>query len=339
MKKKKIITLIIITYLIITIIDKLYFNIPTIIYLPLGLLTLFLFIIEFKNSKTKTSIKEKRKDIIITTTITLIILLTYLNPILIYNNYQLVKNIKNQLNNEKININNLIPFDYDKTYIIGPDTSKEQIEKDIGIKSHHIKYNETYDFIQEIIVVKNNKVIASTFISQELTNFNIEPLAKDNYLTPKDNTYFYIHKDKEYNNIYLIETYIKKTEYFYDITYTIPSIWWKEDIDEDDRIYYYLDIEENINHLIIEKKENKFNLKEYKKSLKKEKLNIVDSNETTINNYQAYTFKIIIDENYIEERTIILINNETYIFKLYTHKSQYNEYHQELNKLFESIKI
>ena len=65
----------------------------------------------------------------------------------------------------------------------------------------------------------------------------------------------------------------------------------------------------------------------------------MDSNETTINNYQAYTFKIIIDENYIEERTIILINNETYIFKLYTHKSQYNEYHQELNKLFESIKI
>ena len=81
----------------------------------------------------------------------------YINPLFMYRNYKLTSNLEDICTKERITNESLVPFNYDKLYIIYPYTSKEDIEKEIGIKSRYVNENMN-DSHQTLIVTKNNKV-------------------------------------------------------------------------------------------------------------------------------------------------------------------------------------
>ena len=69
-------------------------------------------------------------------------ILVYINPLFIYRNYKLINHIESISHKETITKEDLIPFDYDKLYVVYPYTSKKDIEKDLKIKSRYIKLVE-----------------------------------------------------------------------------------------------------------------------------------------------------------------------------------------------------
>ena len=321
----------ILIFFIMTAIDKFYFKIPTFIYIPIGILSIILIIIGFTKDKRKTSSKKQIKIIITATFITILLVVIYLNPYIVYNNYKLTTHIKEELNNKEIT--NLIPFDYDKAYIIHPYTSKEDIEKEIGITSRFIKDNEVNDNIQEIIVIKNNQVIASTFISLNNNKFSIQTLAEDNVIENNNSTYFYVTKEGDYS--YLIEFPYTKEETYNNISFTIPGIWCREDNEESSRMYY-LDIEENIDYMTISKVED-FSYKKYKKTIK-DKLSIEkDISTKYFTNIKYLELDKDNDKNEIEY--IISINEETYIFSLSTQNKNKESHQESLLNVINSIQI
>lgn len=320
----------ILIFFIMTAIDKFYFRIPTFIYISIGILSIILIIIGFVKDKRKISSKKKIKTIIITTIITILLVVIYLNPYIVYNNYQLITYIKENLNNEEIT--NLIPFDYDKAYIIYPYTSKEDIEKEIGISSRFIKGNEVNDNIQEIIIIKNNQVIATTFISLNNNKFSIKTLSEDNVIENNNSTYFFIKKEGDYS--YLIETPYIKEETYNNIKFTVPGIWSKED-EENSRIYH-LDIEENIDYMSIIKIDD-FSYKKYKKTIKDE-LSI--EKEISTKNFSNIKYlELDKDNDKTEIQYIISFNEETYIFLLSVQNKNKASYQETLLNVINSIQI
>lgn len=326
MKNKTILSGIgIIIFFILTAIDKFFLSIPDILYITIGLISITLIIIGFLSDKRKIPSKKRNKNILIALIITIIISIIYINPLYVYRNIKVKQNFENIVKKEKINSKELIPFKYDKAYIIMPYTDKESIEKQLNIKSRYIKDNSINDNTKELIIIKNNQVISSTYISSKI---NISPISDDNSITNKEDTYYYIYKEN--NNYNLIETPNNKKETYHNISFTIPGIWNREDI-EGERMYY-LDIIDDTSNLTITKVED-FNYKKYKKNNKYEK-----EQELTINNRVVNYLEITKDNNHKEIEYIVTINKETYIFKLYTNNKLLTKYQNELKEVINTIK-
>ena len=332
MKDKSILSSIgIIIFFILTAIDKIIIKLPDIIYVIVGLLSIILIIIGFLKDNRKIKKSKKIKTILIATLITIILTIIYINPILIYNNLKFTNHLKRQLNNKIIT--NISPFEYDKICIIYPYTSKEEISKIIGLKSRYITDNNVNDNITQIIIIKDKKIIAQLQTpSRKLNSISIDTTSDNNCLTNKKDSYLYnVKVDNKINN--LIEIPLKKEENYNSITFTIPGLWWKED-SEGER-FYYLDIEENINNLLVSKI-NDFNYQKYKKNIKD---SIIEEKKETINNNQTYYLVTKKDSNFKEIEYIITIKEETYSFKLYTSNETFTEHNKELQKTIESIKL
>ena len=179
--------------------------------------------------------------------------------------------------------------------------------------------------IKHIIIIKNNKVISSIFIP---VNINIQAISDDNSITIKKDTYYYVYKNN--NDYNLIETPISKEETYYDITYTIPGLWWEED-DEEPGKFYYLDINDNIENLTIKTLDN------FKESKYLKNLEVLETENLTNQFYEIFYYKIKKENNYVEQR-IILKDEKTYEFILYSKESNSVLYKNKLLDIIESIK-
>lgn len=313
----------IILFFILTAIDKFIIELHPALYIIIGLTSITLIIVGSLHDKKKQPTKKKIKTIIIATLITLLLTIIYINPVLIYNNYKINNYLKEQIKKDKID--EIINIDYDKAYVFYPYTSKEDIEKELGIKSRFIKDNNINDNTKELIVIKDNKVIASLFIP---TNINIQVMSQDNSISKNKETYFYIHKvDNDYN---LLETPNYKEETYYNIEYKIPGIWYKEDNEDVSRMYY-LGID-NLDYILVDIIDN-FNYKKYKKNIE----DISSEKEKIINKNKLSIIEIKKDNLY-EVHYILSINEETYIFKLYTTNNTYNKNTKDLENVLKSIK-
>ena len=222
----------------------------------------------------------KKQIIIITIILLLLIISIYLiNPLLIIRNNKVINNFDELQTKEYITRKDLIPFDYDKIYIQNPYTSKKDIEKEIGIKSRLIKENNN-DNHYNLLIIKNNKIISNPSIS---TNISIQLFDKE-----EDNTRIKVLKTEE--GYSFIEQYITYEDTFYDIKFTLPGSYWRED-NEDIRMYY-LDIDSG-DYLTIERKD-KINKKNYKEI--ENKIFFKEDKETTeytiTKNKKYYIFKI-----------------------------------------------
>ena len=206
-----------------------------------------------------------------------------------------------------------------------PYNSKEAIEKELGLKSRYIKDNNINDNTKELIIIKNNKVISSIFIP---VNINIQAISDDNSITIKKDTYYYVYKNN--NDYNLIETPISKEETYYDITYTIPGLWWEED-DEEPGKFYYLDINDDIENLTIKTLDN------FKESKYLKNLEVLETENLTNQFYEIFYYKIKKENNYVEQR-IILKDEKTYEFILYSKESNSVLYKNKLLDIIESIK-
>ena len=222
-----------------------------------------------------------KKKIIIVALITLLLLISIylINPLLIIRNNKVINNLEKLQTKEYITRKDLIPFDYDKIYIQNPYTSKKDIEKEIGIKSRLIKENNN-DNHYNLLIIKNNKIISNPSIS---TNTSIQLFDKE-----EDNTRIKVLKTEE--GYSFIEQYISYEDTFYDIKFTLPGSYWRED-NEDIRMYY-LDIDSG-DYLTIERKD-KINKKDYQ--LVKDNIFFKEDKETTeytiTKNKKYYIFKI-----------------------------------------------
>ena len=222
----------------------------------------------------------KKQIIIITIILLLLIISIYLiNPLLIIRNNKVINNFDELQTKEYITRKDLIPFDYDKIYIQNPYTSKKDIEKEIGIKSRIIKENNN-DNHYNLLIIKNNKVISNPSIT---TNISIQLFDKE-----EKNTRIRVLKTEE--GYSFIEQYITYEDTFYDIKFTLPGSYWRED-NEDIRMYY-LDIDSG-DYLTIERKD-KINKKDYQ--LVKDNIFFKEDKETTeytiTKNKKYYIFKI-----------------------------------------------
>lgn len=240
----------------------------------------------------------KKKIIIILAIVILLIIINLINPLLIIRNKKVINHLDSLQSKEYITRKDLIPFDYDKIHIIYPYTPKEFTESEIGIKSIHIKENNN-DNYYDLLIIKNNKIISNPSISR---NISIQLFEKE-----EDNTRIKVLKTEE--GYSFIEQYISYEDTFYDITFTLPGSYWKED-NEDIRMYY-LDID-NDDYLTIERK-NKISKKEYQE---------------------------IEDNIYLKEENdcieyITYIKDKYYKFKTYTSDKNSKK---ELYKIIKSIK-
>lgn len=329
MKDKSILSSIgIILFFILTAIDKFILELPDIIYILVGIISIALIIIGFLCDKKKQPTKKKIKTILLAFLITFLLTLVYINPFYLYRNYQVIKHIENITNKEQIEIKELIPFDFDRIYVAYPYTAKEQIEKDIKIKSRYIKDNNVNDDYQEIIIIKDNKVISSFLVSLSNDNFTIQPMSS-NIIENKNDHIFSIYKDgKKYH----FNEYPKNQEMSYrNITFTMLGTWYEED-NEDDYKFYYLDDPGNNDYMTL-KELSKFKEKEYKKDL-----DIIEEKNLTNQYYEIFYYKVKIDETHIEQR-IIIKGDSIYEFSLSSEKERAPKYYKELLNIIDSINI
>ena len=108
------------------------------------------------------SILKKKKTIISVVTISLIMALTYMiigNPIVIINNQKLQREVT-EVNSDYVELNEIVPFEWDTVYTFEPYTSKEQIEDIIGFKSNSIQETVSEGMVQ-LLFVKDKKVVSS----------------------------------------------------------------------------------------------------------------------------------------------------------------------------------
>ena len=108
--------------------------------------------------------KRKTKiAIIILTCITLVGVAGYMiigNPAVFINNNKLGNSIQS-IDNPTIQLNNVIPFEWDVFYTFGPYLGKEAIEEIIGFQSADIKENNINEGMEHLLFVKDDKVVAS----------------------------------------------------------------------------------------------------------------------------------------------------------------------------------
>lgn len=89
-------------------------------------------------------------------------ILTYIiigNPVVFVNNQKLKKAVVT-ITSTSVELNKLVPFEWDELYTFDPYTSKGEIEKTIGFKSNSIKESVSEGMVQ-LLFIKDEKVVCS----------------------------------------------------------------------------------------------------------------------------------------------------------------------------------
>jgi len=96
----------------------------------------------------------------------IVILIIILSFICWRNTFVVIRNNKafntnvNSITQDKVFLNDIAPFEWDTVYTFGPYTSREVIEKVIGIKSNAISEARS-EGMRQLIFVKEDKIICS----------------------------------------------------------------------------------------------------------------------------------------------------------------------------------
>lgn len=122
----------------------------------------------------------------------LVIFLTIGNPTVFYHNQQLKKSMTSLEDNQKVTLNEIVPFDWDIVYTFEPYTSREEIEEIIGFQSDSISETVNEGMVQ-LLFVKGKTVTASVCgypgkLGYSVTNFEGSVSAKEEavFLTDTD---------------------------------------------------------------------------------------------------------------------------------------------------------
>lgn len=291
-------------------------------------------------SKSKKVDKKivKKRNILLTVLLVLLIAiisgLIYINPFVKINNKKLVNNIQEVLTKETVTLEELIPFSFDSVYVYQPYTKKSDMEKEIGIKSRFIKDNYSDTNGTEIIVIKDNRVIASIFMDLDKDGYIIEPLVYSNKLDYNDNVEFVIER-------YETGTFIRQVIHEYDdtfnnISYNLPGAWWKEDWEDDG--YLYIIDDESGDHFII-RKYDELSLSKFKDIMSNEGYKLDKEKKYIVNNYEGYYVSGVKDETSKSLHYVMLtIGDDVYTFKMDYTPCRCTEPYDNFVKVLNSIK-
>ncbi|MBU3145664.1 hypothetical protein [Clostridium sp. CF012] len=138
---------------------------------------------------------KKKRTIISIVTISLIMALTYMiigNPIVIVNNKKLQREII-KVNSDYVELNKIVPFEWDTVFTLEPYTSKEQIEEIIGFKSNSIQETVSEGMVQ-LLFVKDKRVVSSVCGYSNTLGYRIDFFERIMYT---DNAVFSVKKDSD----------------------------------------------------------------------------------------------------------------------------------------------
>lgn len=265
--------------------------------------------------------------------ILVVIVVIYIDPFYLIRNNRLITNIESLLDKEIISLDELIPFEYDALYLYEPYTYKKDMEKEIGIKSRFIKDNYTDNLGTELIVIKDNKVISSVFINLKKNGFIIEGLVYSNRLDKNDDIEFNVTKSDL--GIFIRQKLKHYNDSYYDIVYTVPGEWWKEDWEEYG-YFYYLDAESN-DYAII-RKEKLLDKNKFIKYAKKDMDSVEFKEVININNFEGYHL-VCNKEDRINHYFSLNIKNESYVFIISGKENVIDNLYHDMITLLNSIKL
>lgn len=141
--------------------------------------------------------KKTKASIIILACIALIAVMGYLiigNPFIFINNQKLENEVKS-IDREIVQLNDVVPFEWDTLYTFGPYQSKEEIEEIVGFKSADIKENNINEGMVHLLFVNDNKVVASILGYASNLGYSIDFTSKDGWkVTFAENAQFNITK-------------------------------------------------------------------------------------------------------------------------------------------------
>lgn len=141
--------------------------------------------------------KKTKASIIILACIALIAVIGYLiidNPFIFINNQKLENEVKS-IDREIVQLNDVVPFEWDILYTFGPYQSKEEIEEIVGFKSADIKENTINEGMVHLLFVKDDKVVASILGYGSNLGYSIDFTSKDGLkVTFAENAQFNITK-------------------------------------------------------------------------------------------------------------------------------------------------
>lgn len=99
------------------------------------------------------------------------------NPAAADNNQKLERAVKS-VNSETVQLNEVIPFEWDAVYTFAPYMGKEEIEEVVGFKSADIKENNISEGMVHLLFTKDKKVVASILGYSEHLGYRIDFTSK-----------------------------------------------------------------------------------------------------------------------------------------------------------------
>lgn len=120
-------------------------------------------------------IMKKRKLVLLLIILVLLSvgLLTAYKPRITVNNIKLKKALTGVSDVERVSLDEVVPFKWDKVYTFAPYTSKEEIEETIGLSSSAITETVNEGMVQ-LIFVKGDKIVASVCGYAESLGYSVQ---------------------------------------------------------------------------------------------------------------------------------------------------------------------
>ena len=120
--------------------------------------------------------RKAKKLIIFLTCIAIVVVIgsVFIGNPKIYINNQRLKNSLKSIDSELVQLNDVVPFEWDTVYTFEPYQSKESIEKVVGFKSRDIKANTISEGMLTLLFVKNNRVVASVLGKPSVLGYQLE---------------------------------------------------------------------------------------------------------------------------------------------------------------------
>lgn len=124
--------------------------------------------------------KIKKASIILSCTALIGVIVYFIigNPIVFINNQKLGHAIKS-IESQTVQLNDVIPFEWDTLYTFPPYVNHEEIEQIIGFKSAAIRDNQINEGMVHLLFVRDDQVVASILGYRNNLGYSIDFISKD----------------------------------------------------------------------------------------------------------------------------------------------------------------